>query len=363
MKRLNSGITLIALVMTIIIMLILVSVTISLTVKGNLFGYASNSTKETNASKAYEQLDVVKMAWQIEETTNLNASISNFLASEKSKGNIDDYVDLGEGIYTITKDGYEREIQGPYYFDFYIYHSSDNTVETIHHKKGNTYNISAKAKDRHYYAGYYSDYEGKGSYADDGVEVKDGTEIAYNGMNATWNADDAITEKGTMMNPIEGKTYYLKEIPQNLYLRQVARYSLRGDRIICFFPFAALDDTNYKEAGYMVNSQEDKRSSELSDVVTITLADNGRTKQFTPVEFYGQRGLTSGGYLLYTIIQGEENNGTSPSNEIGEDKFLELWPYMITLDDVLVVSRHYRKYSFGNMTASQCTISEQTSVD
>ena len=49
----HRGITLIALVITIIVMLILVAVTINMAVNGGLFGYASNAARQTN--EAIEQ--------------------------------------------------------------------------------------------------------------------------------------------------------------------------------------------------------------------------------------------------------------------------------------------------------------------
>ena len=48
MKRNDKGITLIALVITIIVMLILVGVTISMSVNGGLFTYAGRAASETN---------------------------------------------------------------------------------------------------------------------------------------------------------------------------------------------------------------------------------------------------------------------------------------------------------------------------
>ena len=52
--RKNKGITLIALVITIIVMLILVAVTISMAVNGGLFGYAGNAARGTEAEKQKE---------------------------------------------------------------------------------------------------------------------------------------------------------------------------------------------------------------------------------------------------------------------------------------------------------------------
>ena len=53
--RQNSGITLIALVITIIVMLILVAVTITMAVNGGLFEYAGNAGTQMNGAIANEQ--------------------------------------------------------------------------------------------------------------------------------------------------------------------------------------------------------------------------------------------------------------------------------------------------------------------
>ena len=57
MKNLKqkNGITLIALVITIIVMLILVAVTINMAVNGGLFTYAGNAARETETKKQEEQ--------------------------------------------------------------------------------------------------------------------------------------------------------------------------------------------------------------------------------------------------------------------------------------------------------------------
>ena len=53
--RQNKGITLIALVITIIVMLILVAVTISMAINGGLFDYAGKATSETENAIEKEQ--------------------------------------------------------------------------------------------------------------------------------------------------------------------------------------------------------------------------------------------------------------------------------------------------------------------
>ena len=53
-KSKHSGITLIALIITIIVMLLLVAVTITMAINGNLFGYAGNAAKSTKEAVDYE---------------------------------------------------------------------------------------------------------------------------------------------------------------------------------------------------------------------------------------------------------------------------------------------------------------------
>ena len=54
-KNTAKGITLIALVITIIVMLILVGVTISMALNGGLFGYAKKAARDTESQKQLEQ--------------------------------------------------------------------------------------------------------------------------------------------------------------------------------------------------------------------------------------------------------------------------------------------------------------------
>ena len=72
----QKGITLIALVITIIVMLILVEVTISMAINGGLFGYAKKAAKDTESQKQAEQ----ELA-SGKETVNGkdNASIDDYL--------------------------------------------------------------------------------------------------------------------------------------------------------------------------------------------------------------------------------------------------------------------------------------------
>ena len=110
-KQMNlkeKGITLVALVVTIVVMLILAGVTLYFS-----FGQNSIITKAEEASKlaertsSLEQLNLVNTEWDIEKNLNKSSNLGTFLAEKKQEGAIDDYTDLGDGIYILKKSNYK----------------------------------------------------------------------------------------------------------------------------------------------------------------------------------------------------------------------------------------------------------------
>lgn len=85
--RKNNGITLIALIITIIILLILVGVSINLAIKGDLFGSAEKAVDGTNAKVEQEQTRVDEL---MEELNKINDKEKN----EKNIRNIEEGVEL-----------------------------------------------------------------------------------------------------------------------------------------------------------------------------------------------------------------------------------------------------------------------------
>ena len=63
----NKGITLIALIITIILLLILVGVSINLAIKGNLFGSAEKAVSGTNDKVAQEQTRVDELMGELDK--------------------------------------------------------------------------------------------------------------------------------------------------------------------------------------------------------------------------------------------------------------------------------------------------------
>lgn len=109
----KNGITLIALIITIIVMLILVAVTISMVVKGGLFDYASKATKDTKNAIAKEQ-----------ETANGKIKIG-----DKVYNSIDEYLNGTGPKLKYTIEGNEIIISLEYSWEEYIAQKSQEDKE------------------------------------------------------------------------------------------------------------------------------------------------------------------------------------------------------------------------------------------
>ena len=85
--RKNRGITLIALIITIIILLILVGVSINLAIKGNLFGSAEKAVSGTNDKVAQEQTRVDELMGELEKVEAQNA-VHNWQYTDSTRAKI-----------------------------------------------------------------------------------------------------------------------------------------------------------------------------------------------------------------------------------------------------------------------------------
>ena len=83
----NKGITLIALIITIIILLILVGVSINLAIKGDLFGSAEKAVNGTNAKVAQEQTRVDELMGELERVESQNA-VHNWQYTDSTRAKI-----------------------------------------------------------------------------------------------------------------------------------------------------------------------------------------------------------------------------------------------------------------------------------
>ncbi len=198
--------------------------------------------------------------------------------------------------------------------NFYVYHSSDKTIEKISFAdsrvvgeydadKGYTYSfdIVSETKDSYLYGGYYKAYAGAKMTASQITSAeytadKDGkywatdTEgTAYDATKANvWVKANAYTDAknattgeggtGTAMSPITSHIYYLKEVP-NGYIRPYIHYTYderRADMPLKkIFAITATDDVNYSKVGFVIKPAKDMTAAGTSGLMVVITKPDG----------------------------------------------------------------------------------------
>ena len=104
----TKGITLIALVITIIVLLILAGVSIAmLTGENGLLTQAENAKTETEKAGVEEAVDIAMAEYYMRKNAGENITLGDFLNEKVEAGEFDNVIDNGDGTYTVEKDGYE----------------------------------------------------------------------------------------------------------------------------------------------------------------------------------------------------------------------------------------------------------------
>lgn len=110
-KRKNEGITLIALVISIIVLLILAGVSIvTLTGENGILTQAQNSKTATEKGDAEERINLVVNEWQIEKYRADAKDLETFLNSKVTSGEIDSVTKNANGTFTVEINKYNYTI-------------------------------------------------------------------------------------------------------------------------------------------------------------------------------------------------------------------------------------------------------------
>ena len=249
---------------------------------------------------------------------------------------------------------------------FYVYHSSDNTVERISLDDprivDGVFDLTDEVAEGYLYGGYYRNYSGKSAdfdaleaaytesdgkffYTDDG-----GT--AYAGRPGVWKPGDAWgTEtvngeggKGTQMRPKGGAVYFLKEVP-NQYVRPflcVVYDRMQQNLVICDYLMTALDDTNYSDMGLIERSATgaSKYKQTVKFTVATTASAGTNTVSYTAALLTGNS--EAKGYVVVWKYDG--------ANVFAQSSDVVYTPAYVTYDGVVVEGHNTRTLSTGNGT-------------
>lgn len=234
---------------------------------------------------------------------------------------------------------------------FYIYHSGvegDGNLEKVQVPSEETYDLTKNLTPNTLYGGYYLDCAGKGTYADDGVKGTDG--VIYTGMNYEWS-DPVTTEPATAMTPVANETYYLKEVP-TYYLRnyhQITFVKATG-ALTNLFLLSAIDDTNYKETGFVLQTEDGKEGTVVSSF-SITNS-SGKTVILKANTVFKSLGINQEGeYLSYWSAKDSEYFAANTT--------FSIVPYWITADGVAVKGISARTITIGELTKAGISKSDQ----
>ncbi|MGN0255870.1 MAG: hypothetical protein ACI4D6_07845 [Chordicoccus sp.] len=261
-------------------------------------------------------------------------------------------IDAPDNSYTVT---YTNQYDG----FFYVYHTSNNTIEAVSMTPyvtdpAATYDLAARIATGTYYGGYYNNYYYKGTVVTNGSDCGvSGSPRKYSGQSAAFNKSvaKAYTDNGSKLRPVAGQVYYLKEVPSgyldskiyisyhNYAVKDEAGNVTGYDRPISqVFAVSPIDDKNYNEIGFVVN--EDKVSvalSKLSGYFDVVKGDS--TERYTVKKLFN---TLSRGYFATTTLSTAEGTYT-------------VTPYWITPDGIEVKSTSSRTIVLGT-TADTSTV-------
>ncbi len=295
--------------------------------------------------------------------------------TKNEQGQEEEVIDVLETVTTNTVSGTvtgNKASVATYYNKtdafFYVYHSSDNTVEKIsftdNRVKGTfntetskyeySFNIADETKTGSLYGGYYSNYVGKGSgynstaltFDEDNWAKDTGEGVKpYTGANVvknTWVLSEALTVNGLEMAPAQDSTYFLKEVPADKYLRPYLHYTYKtGEGLgnVCTsWLISDLDDTNYTHTGFVIIDKNNDAEKVLESL-TITTTTGNSTIRLTPKRVFQ---ANSGNFLTYLTVFNDGRNGEDTVNLLANGNLV--MQYWVTPDNLIVTGTNSRVY-------------------
>ena len=111
LRNMNKGITLVALVITIIILLILAGISISALTNTGIFAKAKDAQSKSALADAKEKMTLLLNEWQMDHVTSTK-TLETFLQEKVTDKTIEEYKKLDNGNYEVYINGYVGVIDG-----------------------------------------------------------------------------------------------------------------------------------------------------------------------------------------------------------------------------------------------------------
>ncbi len=345
------------------------------------YWYFDNGGTVTVSLKAGQYINFINLprgtTYEIEEETDSMAD--GFILKEDGVATAADNKQEGEtstpgtvdednpALVTGTIDkpntDYTVDYTNQYVGNFYVYHSSDNTIEKLplaaEGELVTEVNIFEKTKAGTLYGGYYDGYAGAKATDAQINETATSGKITYtNGWGndatgcspysyayikdsgkAAWNAATAYTVSGDAVEPEKNTVYYLKEVPTG-YLQPYTYYTyfVADETIADMWAISALDDLNYTDAGFYIIDIKTQATNVVSSL-SIKAENSSTAVKLTANKSFAKKGVKDG-YLSYVKI----------SDKIGSKIMIR--QYWVTPDGIEVFGTHQRELDTSSGTKS-----------
>ncbi len=293
--------------------------------------------------------DLVGVDYKIGEGTSDPSAAVAYSADEKVNRN-------NQTWYPVKRNSLSHVTVTNQCAPFYVYHSGvagDGNLETVAVPKNNgTYDLTKNLTTNTLYGGYYLNYAGKGTYADNGVKGENG--VVYTGMNYDWSAtgDQVQTVNGKEMTPTPRETYYIKEVPVYYLLNYYQLNYMRTDeqKLMSMYLISAIDDLNYKETGFTITQGNEK--AKVASSVTFQNAATGKKVTLKANTVFKAKGITGTGSendkLTYYDL-------TKNTTFFKADSSFSVRPYWKTPDGILVNGVSTREIKIETLTRKGVT--------
>ena len=197
------------------------------------------------------------------------------------------------------------------------------------------------------YGGYYKFY---GDFDDfdkflETYEVYDGKNMYLNSLtsNNTARATDA-----SMMSPIEGTVYLIKEVPDNDFLYPSYESGLTGGRLVSQWYTADLDDYMYRETGFDIVIVSDNDSINLVGKLArkFTIYLEGPVIEVTASRIHSAATGENSAVAYKKVFNTGEDVGVY---FVKENSVVEIVPYWVTPDKYKITSANKLTIDYADL--------------
>ena len=101
-KLCEDGITIIALVITIIILLILAGITISMVSNDGILGKAKNAAAISEKASAEEEMSMYLASLEVSKAEDENKRLADYIQDDLGNGEVEDFLNNGDGYAQVT---------------------------------------------------------------------------------------------------------------------------------------------------------------------------------------------------------------------------------------------------------------------